>query len=137
MGRQVRMGAVAALAVVAGCGGGEKDEADTAPAPAPSPRVADRALGYSLTLTRGWTDSEVPVGATRPFSGGGRGCAMGAAGILDDVRGDRLVAFARRTAQRRAAKGALVKARAVRSANVPGGVVALSATSSRRGRRCS
>ena len=37
------------------------------------------------------------------------------------------MAFARRTAQRRAAKGALVRARAVRGANVPGALVAVSA----------
>ena len=130
MGRLVCLGAVAALVAAAGCGGGDgDDEADTgreSPPPGGG-RVADRALGYALTLPAGWTDSAVPAGATRPFGGGGRGCAIGIAGILGDTRGDRLVAFARRTAERRAAKGAIVRARAVQGANVPGAVVAVSA----------
>ena len=131
MGGLVRVGVVAALAVVAGCGGGDggEDRADTgreAPPPGGA-QVTDRALGYSLTLPRGWTDSLVPAGAARPFGGAGRGCAIGIAGILGDTRGDRLVAFARRTARRRTATGATVRARPVSGANVPGALVAVSA----------
>ena len=128
MGRLVSLGAVVALVAVAGCGGGDDGQkADRTAPPAPDARISDRALGYGLTLPRGWTDSLVPAGATRPFGGAGRGCALGLAGILGDTRGDRLVAYARRTAVRRAPRGAVVRARAVRAANVPGAVVALTA----------
>ena len=99
---------------------------------------ADRALGYALTLPAGWTDSAVPAGATRPFGGAGRGCAIGIAGILGDTRGDRLVGV--RAPDRRAARrqGRARPARAVQGANVPGargGGVGRAA--SRPARRCS
>lgn len=128
MGRLVSLGAVVALVAAAGCAGDDDGQkADRRAAPAPDARVSDRALGYALTLPRGWTDSQVPPGATRPFGGGGRGCALGLAGILGDTRGDRLVAFARRTATRRAPPGTMVRARAVRAANVQGAAVAITA----------
>ena len=80
----------------------------------------------------------MPAGATRPFGGAGRGCAIGIAGILGETAATAWSAFARRTAERRAAKGALVRARAVQGANVPGargGGVGRAA--SRPARRCS
>ena len=125
-----------ALVAAAGCAGDDDGQkADRRAAPAPDARVSDRALGYALTLPRGWTDSQVPPGATRPVRRRAVAAApSGIAGILGDTRGDRLVAFARRTATRRAARGAMVRARAVRAANVPGAAGGASAARAQQAR---
>lgn len=124
---KVRMlAALAALVLVNGCGGSGDASTDKAPAPGTAQRLRDTTLGYSLLLPRGWSAPRVGPGQAVPLSGGGAGCAIGTAGALPDVSGARLLAFARDTARRRAAKGAQVAVERVQGDNVPGALVRIS-----------
>lgn len=124
---------VLALGLLAGCAGcgGSGDDADRADtdggtqteATAPG-RLTDAAIGYSMLMPRGWTfPGDLMPGQPVPLGGSGQGCAVGQAGVLGDVRGKRLLAFARSTARRRAAPGTAVTVEAVNGQNVSGALV--------------
>lgn len=127
MGRRATIVALA-LGLLAGCGGsgGDAHKADTGggarTTPSGSPkRLTDAAIGYSVLVPGGWTfPPDLQQGQPVPFGGDGQGCAIGQAGVLGDVRGRRLLAFARATAKRRAAKDATVTIEAVEGQNVRG-----------------
>lgn len=122
----------ASMVLVAGCGGGSggdsKKAATTADTPAQATprtgRLTDAATGYTVVMPPGWTyPSGLRLGEAVPLGGMGQGCAIGQAGILGDVRGPKLLAFARRTARSRAAVGATVGVEPVKGVNVSGALV--------------
>jgi hypothetical protein len=128
------MVAVVALGLLAGCGGSggdakkaETDGATRTDANGSPGRLTDAAIGYSVLMPRGWTyPPDLQQGQPVPLGGGGQGCAIGQAGVLGDVRGRRLLVFARRTAEKRAAKGATVSVESVEGQNVRGALVRIS-----------
>jgi hypothetical protein len=129
-------GTFAALCVatlVAGCdggsggaeeGGGTGESAARGGAGEPTATRAlnDSLIGYSLRLPDGWSaPASSRAGAAVPLGGAGEGCTVGTAGTLPAIarRAD-LIAYARREAVRRAARGAIVEVDPVRGANVGG-----------------
>lgn len=113
------------LLVLAGCGGGDGPGPNR---PEPDEQrgavVRDSVLGYELRVPEGWKvpDDRRP-GAEVPVGGEGAGCVIGSAGALPDVSTrEKLLAFARETALKRAAGGRVV-VQAVRGANVDGAEV--------------
>lgn len=122
---------VLALVLLQGCGGsgGDAEKADTGPPPGPdggasARRLTDAAIGYSLLMPFGWTfPGEHTPGQPVPLGGAGQGCVIGQGGVLGDVRGRKLLAFARQTAARRAAKGTKITVESIRGQNVSGALV--------------
>lgn len=124
--------ALCVAALVTGCndgaGGAEEGPAGGsaggagASAPAATRTLEDPLLGYALRLPPGWSaPAGSEPGAAVPLGGRGEGCTVGTAGTLPAVRrAADLIAYARREAVRRAARGAVVEVEPVRGANVDG-----------------